>query len=106
MRTINIKAQLTWQARPVGDCDRWIVECQPLGVAVEANSMEEINGLIHEATDLLFLDLFEDDELHDFLTSKGWSMTETVTSADEDVEFNVPWELVMSNANGSQRRAH
>ena len=106
MRKISIRANLAWIAEPSGDRDRWIASCEPLGISIEANSQEEISGLISEALDLLFLDLFEDDELDQFLADRHWRKEETFDDKDGGVEFDVPWQLVMDSAHGAERSAH
>jgi hypothetical protein len=103
---INVQATLQWHATetPRG---RWIAECKPLGVALEADSLDELRSVINEATDLLFRDLFEDAEFDRFLKDRGWTASAPPPpTLTEDVRFHVPMELVAAVENDSARRAH
>ena len=106
MIKVTINAELSWSARPTIDGNRWIVSCDPLGIDLEANNRDEIAGLIEESLDLLFLDLLEDNELEQFLSDRGWSMDQSVSGGDGGVDFDVPWQLAISNDHDSERMHH
>ena len=92
--TIQVESRLQWMAvhTPSGV---WVAECKPLGITMEGNSLDELHSVIGEACAELLADLFEDNELEEFLRARGWSATNLPdVSAGEDVEFEVPWNLV------------
>ena len=80
--------------------------CDPMNLAMEADSLDELHSVIAEAIHVLFADLFQDNELEAYLRERGWTATGIPTSAvDQDIEFNVPWELVAEGASDTLRRA-
>ena len=62
---------------------------------MEADSLDELHGLIPETIHLLMVDLLEDNELDRYLRDKGWQAVGVPASGDGDVEFDVPWYLVV-----------
>ena len=110
MTTIEIKMQTTleWTASQSASCNRWIAECEALGIAMEGDSLDEVYSLIGETCFALFRDLVADGELDQFLRARGWSAANLPTGpVDDDVEFSIPWSLVtQGNADGAERRAH
>lgn len=104
---INVEATLQWIAKRGDRTDRLIAVCDPLGLAVEAESEEELQSLMQESLHLLFTDLIADNEFDQFLSEKGWSSNRTPDLTDEEVHFQVPMELVMlAGRNGFEQRTH
>lgn len=75
---------------------RWIGECEMLGIAVEAENLDELHEMFGEAIALLLEDLTEDGELDEFLLSKGWRPNDKwfATAAQDNPMKVVPWDLV------------
>lgn len=104
--TIFINANLVWHAKQ-SDARHWIGVCDALNLAMEAESLDELHGLIPESIHLLMLDLLQDNELDAFLRERGWHASNIPAPTDDDVQFEVPWELIAEGARASgERRAH
>ena len=104
---IHVQSKLQWTAIVTESSGTWIAECEPLGLVVEGSTLDELHSLIEEACSLLFLDLFEDNELEMFLRRRGWEAHDLPSENVDDLEFSVPWELVADGPyRGSQRRTH
>ena len=98
---IEVSSTLQWTATQTALGTRWMATCEPLGISVEGESLDEVHGLIPEACFVLFTDLIEDNEFDEFLTARGWrSRNQPTGSVDEEIEFLIPWNLV---AEGKQR---
>ncbi len=94
VQTIQILAQVTWQAkRNVRGV--WIGVCEPLGLTLEAQSDSDLKSLIEETHHTLFLDLLEDGELEHFLRDRGWEARGFIPQRmpEGGVRFDVPYEL-------------
>ncbi|MDE0411511.1 MAG: hypothetical protein OXI37_04765 [Gammaproteobacteria bacterium] len=91
MTTISLDVSLQFIAVKSSVSDRWVLTCDSLGVALEANSPNEFSGLIEECLDALFNDLKNDNELDVFLDHKGWNRVEYAESTGRD--FDIPWML-------------
>lgn len=103
---INVQATLQWVGRQT-ERGQWIAECIPLGIVIEAESLDELHSLMGESTHLLFTDLVADNEFDQFLRERGWSAAAPPPVAQDELAFRVPMELVVAAAsNGFQQRAH
>ena len=107
MIQIEGRAQLQWQARRSATSQRWIGVCDALNLVMEADSLDELHSVIDEALQLLLTDLLHDNELDPFLREHGWQATNLPAKADvQDVQFDVPWQLIAESARDSERRSH
>ena len=92
--TIHVESNLQWKAIH-SESGVWVAACEPLGVTMEADTLDELYEVIGESCSVLFLDLYEDDQLDSFLRSRGWSASDLPESTSgKPVEFEVPWNLV------------
>ena len=107
MITIKVESRLQWTAVHTAS-GVWVAECEPLGITMEGDSLDELHSVIGEACGELLADLFQDNELDEFLRTRGWSATNLPDGpAGEDVEFEVPWNLVAEGGlRGSTLRPH
>lgn len=100
-------AQIQWRAHRSATSKRWIGVCEAMNLVTEADTLDELHSLIDETLQLLLTDLLRDNELDQFLREHGWKAVNLPAKAiPNDVEFNVPWELVAESARDSERRAH
>jgi len=97
---IAIQSQLKWVATKTRS-GKWIGECDPLNIAMEADSLDELYSLIPESIHLMFTDLLEDNELDAFLRERGWEAHYPVNRNAKDMGFHVPWELIASDNRGN-----
>ena len=96
---IRAKGQVRCTAYMSPESGRWIGECEDLGLAVEAEDLDDLRSMFGEALQLLFTDLVEDDELEAFMRARGWE-------PEDDLAEHVPWELIAQcEADGIKRRA-
>jgi hypothetical protein len=77
-----------------------------MNLCLEASSLDELHGLIHESMHLLFFDLLSDNELVPFLKERGWRAVNLPAQPESDLEFDVPWELIVAGgASDSQGKS-
>lgn len=81
---IHVNANLQWRAERGRGSDHWIGFCDALGISTEAESLDELHSLIPEAIHLLMVDLFEDNELDEFLHERGWATMPTAERTSGD----------------------
>ena len=67
---IGMEGTLVFRRFRSDDSGRWIGVCDALGIAVEAETPDELRSVTAEALDLLMADLAEDNELEDFLRDR------------------------------------
>lgn len=103
---VIIHTNVEWRARRGATGKRWIGVCEALNLSMEADTLDELHGLIPETIHLLMTDLLEDNELDRYLRDKGWQAVGIPTQPEGDIEFEVPWYLVAEGARDPQRRAH
>ena len=105
--TIEVESTLHWTAVHT-ESGVWVAECEALGLTMEGDSLDDLHGVIGEACGTLFADLIEDDELDEFLRSRGWRASGLPDApAGQEVEFEVPWRLVTpGGSHGTARRPH
>ena len=107
MIQIEGKAQLQWRANRSASSKRWIGVCDALGLVTEADTLDELHSVIDETIQLVLTDLLRDNELDQFLRERGWKALNVPARANaNDVQFNVPWQLVAESTRNPQRRAH
>jgi len=102
--TIKIQGQFPWMVQQPSPNRRWIAECRPLNLAMEAETLDQLYSVINEAVSLLFYDLYLDGELEDFLRQRGWKVSGLPPAGTPDVDFVLrPIELIVSDP---EQRAH
>jgi hypothetical protein len=93
---IKIDANFPWTVSRRAPDRRWIGVCDPLNLAMEADSLDELRSVVGEAVDLLLRDLLQDNELHTYLGARGWKVLEFPKPDDpHDVQFQVPVHLIV-----------
>jgi hypothetical protein len=100
---------MQWEVRENPTSHHWIAVCEPLKLALEAPTLDELRGLIDETIHLLLTDLFEDNELDRFLREHGWRAPDLPAAAPaEEIQFDIPWEMMVKQGgqSDSPRRAH
>jgi hypothetical protein len=103
---VAIEANIVWQAKRSEMSRRWIGVCDALNLSMEAESLDELHSVIPEAIHLLMVDLLEDNELDQYLRDRHWTASGVPQQTHGDVKFDVPWELIVEGARGSERCAH
>jgi hypothetical protein len=97
---IQIDANLEWHLERT-QRGRLLVNCEPLGLTLEADSQEEALSLISEVLHFFFLDHLAEGTLQRFLMNKGWSVTTPLPQHYEPgdaVTFDVPFSLRQMHA--------
>ena len=90
------QATVKWNTTKSTQSKRFVALCEPMNLALEANSLDEIYSLIPEAIHLLMHDLLADNEIQPFLREIGWQFPGELPKPTEDVRIEVPWELIVS----------
>ncbi len=104
--TIEVGGNIAWVAKRSGQSDRWIGICEPMGLTVDAATLDELHSVIAETMYLVLTDLLEDNELDAFLRKRGWTAVQDSAAGERSPEFNVPWELIAEGARDPERRPH
>lgn len=69
---IRFPQTISWSVSDSGSSDCYIAECQSLGLVLEADSLDQIPGLIEEALDALFDSLVSEGDFDQFFVDRGW----------------------------------
>lgn len=106
--TVTLEAQIQWHAKPSDTSKRWIGICEPMNLAMEADSLDELHSVINETLDLVLTDLLRENELEAYLRARGWHAINMPANPRQDVNFEVPWELIVAGGSrrDSERRAY
>lgn len=94
---IRIEAKIPWMAWQDRHSGRWIAACEPLNLVLEGQTQAELSATISEGLQLLFHDLAESGDLSEFLRARGWRQAGQPYPEQSDVEFAVPWELLVQD---------
>jgi hypothetical protein len=107
-QVVTIEAKnVQWRVMRGANTRHLIAVCDALNLCLEAESETELRSLIPEAMHTLMVDLFEDNEIEQYLREKGWRALNLPARPDGDIRFDVPWELIAEGARrDSERRAH
>jgi hypothetical protein len=97
-RTVRVDADIEWRVERTSSPAMLVAVCDGLGISVEAESEDEIPGLIPETMDLLMRDLHGDGELAGYLRARGLRSSRLPPRSARHVTFEVPWHLVPAAA--------
>jgi hypothetical protein len=93
---VEVKGQVPWIVTQGSSSKNWIAVCDPMNLALEANSLDELYSVINEGVHLLFLDLVRDNELNEYLSERGWQAHGMPQGpVNEDINFQVPWHMLV-----------
>ncbi len=84
--------------------NRWVGECEALGIVVEATDLNTLNQRFAEAICLLLTDLAETGDMDEFLEMKGWKKEEKEALSEYD-PVNIPWNLIARNNKHGSKQA-
>lgn len=87
---VNINAQVIWQVARNPVTGRYTGICQTLNLNAIGDSMEEFLTCAQDAMQLLFVDLYEDDELAQFLRDRGWQIQNDLPTGGRRPVFDLP----------------
>ena len=87
---VRIEANLTWRFALDPQSGEWVGVCPMLNLNAGGKTWAECQSVASEAMALLFLDLFEDNELEDFLRQNGWKMGDELPPGSTP-HFDVPF---------------
>ena len=90
--TVQIQANITWQAYHDPKSDTWIAVCRALNLNAIGDTFAEMQECANEAMALLFLDLFKTGELEAFLRTNSWRPRGELPEPGRLVRFDVPAE--------------
>jgi predicted RNase H-like HicB family nuclease len=101
---IQVNGKVPWNVTqtPSGN---FVAVCEPLGLAMEGYSLDDLFRNISEAIQLVMNDLLRAGELNQFLSAKGWRALNLVNvpTTDQPVAFSIPVELLMQAQRDSAR---
>jgi predicted RNase H-like HicB family nuclease len=88
---VRVQAKVPWLFHFNPKEEEWIAICPLLNLNAAGRTIEELQSVANEATQLLFEDLLESSELEAFLRRNGWSADRT-PAAGTRTHFDVPAE--------------
>ncbi len=90
---VKIAANVNWEIAQDPDSGLWIGVCDALRLNADGETFQELQECMSEAMELLFLDLYEEGDLEEFLHDHGWTMQEPATAAPaaSRPRFDVPY---------------
>jgi len=94
IQVVKIEGNVQWKAIQTRS-GKWIGVCDAINLVLEADSLDELHSLIPEGLHLLLRDLVKDNEFDSFLREQGWSTNADRVPKDENVEFDLPWHLLV-----------
>lgn len=105
---VEISATLEWRWFREPEAQRWVAECNALGLVLEAKQYSELTDMIGRGLNMLFRDLAHSGELPKFLRKHHWTMRGALSENLKDTHFDVPFELIAAQrqTHGSSHRAH
>jgi hypothetical protein len=107
--TIRVDGEFRWLIYRRAPGSRWIGVCDPLSLAVEADTLDELYSVMAEGTDLLMRDLLADNEIEQYIKERGWKisgLSDAPNSDDVQIDLSpIDWQFVRE-LHGIERRAH
>jgi predicted RNase H-like HicB family nuclease len=102
MHKIDIEAHLQWTEGQDEESGHLVACCEALNLVMSGVDREDLRTNIAETLNLFFAALLREGELDEFLQARGWRRSAVPAGIDQDdVEINVPWELVAASNRGS-----
>ena len=86
-----------------GKGGNWVAVCEPLKIAVQAETWSDLMEDFGLTLDAILKDLLGSNELEKFLRDRGWQLSGTIPQRTENVRFDVPFIPAMTHSYGSQR---
>jgi hypothetical protein len=99
---IDVNGQITWEVAK-SSAGHWIGVCRPLGLTMEGATLDELYASINDSFQLLLTDLMASGELDAFLRNHGWRLASQAVRQQGEVEFDVPFELLVRAGRDSAR---
>ena len=90
MTVVQINGKLPWKCFRL-NTGSWIAVCDVLKVTVEAETWALLMKDIDESINTIFNDLFESDQLDQFLRQHGWTWVDVLPSTPEYIHFDIPF---------------
>lgn len=104
-KLITVQGQIQWKATQVSS-DRWLGVCDAMNLSMEGDTLDELYSLIDESIALVLTELLSENQLETYLSERGWHATIPDIDDEENVEFDVPWQLIAEGAKSDQKRAY
>jgi len=102
----QLQSRVKWSVWQDKQSSYWIAVCDPLGLTVDGESIDDLIKTLLEAQRLLFTDLLEEGDMDRFLTKRGWVMARpSVSIPNEPPTFDIPFELAYDGAPSGIARA-
>ena len=87
---VQINGKLPWKCFR-SKTGSWIAVCDLLKVTIEAETWALLMQDVGESVNTIFKDLFESDQLDQFLREHGWQWAGTLPSRPEYIYFDIPF---------------
>ncbi|MGA2751196.1 MAG: hypothetical protein ABSG59_20705 [Verrucomicrobiota bacterium] len=93
MKTVQIKANLTWLVFQDRKSKYWIGVCQALHISSQGKSIADLHENINDAINTLLHDLAESQELDSFLQQHGWTLVDSLPEKPSNARFEIPYNI-------------
>ncbi|KKM70313.1 hypothetical protein LCGC14_1442010 [marine sediment metagenome] len=91
---VKIEANIQWKMHRDPETHTFTGVCEALHLNAVGDTWKEFQECANEAMELLFVDLFEDGELEQFLRINGWQLlTPLPARGQPEPQFDVPFSL-------------
>jgi hypothetical protein len=90
--TVQIVANVTWEAFHDPQSNTWIAVCKALNLNAIGDTFADMQDCANDAMATLFLDLFKTGELEAFLRANHWRPRTELPPPGRRVRFDVPAE--------------
>jgi hypothetical protein len=93
--TIRIDSEIEWQYTYFEEEKKWFAFCDILKIAIQSDSLKELQQDMLECADTLFSELSKTGELEGFLKSRGWVVKQLPPKSEKStVDLSVRFRRV------------
>ncbi len=94
---VRIEASIPWHVAYDQSSETWYGVCHVLNLNAVGDTLVEMQQCADEALQLLFTDLFEDNELDRFMALNGWTYRGSEPLRGIPARFDVPIEVLQQS---------
>ena len=106
---VQIEAKLEWSVRQDQKSGELIAVCNAINLVMTGSDREDLDANIRDTLQSFFRTLVRFGEMEKFLVQHGWKSSKMPSPTDvrvDDIDFQVPFELIAARAGDGQPRAH
>jgi len=93
MKVVQINANLTWVVFQDPVSRYWIGVCEALKISSQGKTVSDLRENIDDATNMMFRDLAERQELELFLRQHKWTLEGEMPAKPSTARFEIPYDI-------------